>query len=246
MNLAGAIATSRLVAQQRAMDITAANLANAGTPGYRAQRVQFADWLSRQQADRAPPGGRVIAFTQDRASWREQRPGAIAQTGNPLDMAVTGDGYFTVQSKEGTRLTRAGKFGLTADGTIADEAGNALLGQDGQKLRIPAGSAQIIITGDGAIATEAGPVGRVGVVRPEDPMRLRAEGERLFRAEGPTQPVTEPGIVQGSLEGSNVQPILETTRMMAALREFQFIGQFVQGEADRQKEAIDRILRPRS
>jgi flagellar basal-body rod protein FlgF len=84
------------------------------------------------------------------------------------------------------------------------------------------------------------------VARPADPMRLQAEGDQLFNPGGPTEAVTNASIVQGTLEGSNVQPILETTRMMAALREFQFASQFVQAEADRQKEAVDRILRPRA
>ena len=246
MNLASTIATSRLVGQQRAMDITAANLANTATPGYRAQRVQFADWLSRQKAGRTPPGGQLVAFTQDRATWREQRSGALTRTGNPLDLAIAGDGFFTVQTPRGPRLTRAGKFSLTGDGGIADDSGHKLLNSENQPLRVPAGDTRISVSGDGAISTESGPLGRVGVVRPADPMRLQAEGERLFRVDGPTQPVAQPGMVQGTLEASNVQPILETTRMMAALREFQFVTQFVQAESDRQKDAIDRLLRPRS
>jgi len=246
MNLASTIATSRLTAQQRAMDITAANLANTATPGYRAQRVQFADWLTRHGGGLVPAGGRHIAFTQDRASWREDRAGAMSQTGTPLDIAISGDGYFTVQTPRGPRLTRAGKFGLTADGTVADETGNALLGTDNQPIKLPSGAGRITVSADGAISTESGPLGRIAVARPSDPMRLRAEGERLFRADGPTEPVAQPALVQGTLEGSNVQPVLETARMMAALREFQFVSQFVQAEADRQKDAIERLLRPRA
>lgn len=246
MNLASTVATSRMVAQQRAMDVTAHNLANLNTPGFRTQRMQFADWLARQSGDMAVNGGRVVAFTQDRASWREQRAGAVAQTGNPLDLAITGDGYFTVQTANGTRLTRAGRFSLMPDGAVADDSGNKLLDASNQPVTLPPTTTRITITGDGAIGTDTGPAGRIAVVKPTDPMAIRAEGDQLFVPTGPTEAVAKPSIVQGSLEGSNVQPIVETTRMMAALREFQFVSQFVQAEADRQKEAVDRILRPRA
>jgi flagellar basal-body rod protein FlgF len=246
MNLASTVATSRLIAQQRALDVTAHNLANLNTPGYRTQRMQFADWLARQSGDMDVNGGRVVAFAQDRASWREQRPGTLTQTGNPLDLSISGDGYFTVQTPNGTRLTRAGRFSMMPDGGVADDSGNKLLDANNQPLTLPPTTTRITISGDGTLSTETGPAGRIAVVKPTDPMALQAEGDQLFNATGPTEPVATPSIVQGTLEGSNVQPILETTRMMAALREFQFVSQFVQAEADRQKEAVDRILRPRA
>ena len=92
MDITGNVATSRLVAQQRAMDVIADNIANANTPGFRAERVQFSDWLSKQST--APE--RTVAYTQDRATWREQQSGTLTHTGNPLDLALTNDGYFTV------------------------------------------------------------------------------------------------------------------------------------------------------
>ena len=77
-------------------------------------------------------------------------------------------------------------------------------------------------------------------------MQLRPEGDRLLRSDAPTTPVVAPRLVQGAVEESNVQPVAEMTRMMAGLREFQFVSQFVQGEADRQQGAIDKILARRS
>ena len=111
MDIASNVATSRLVAQQRAMDVIADNIANANTPGFKAQRMQFSDWLSPQKSA-APQGGGTIAYTQDRATWREQQVGTLSHTGNPLDLALGRDGYFTVQTPNGSRLTRDGRFGL--------------------------------------------------------------------------------------------------------------------------------------
>jgi Flagella basal body rod protein len=122
MDITTSLAASRLVAQQRAMDITANNIANANTPGFRTERVQFSDWIDRQPA--SAPGGRTVTYTQDRATYRESQPGTLTHTANPLDLALTGEGYFTVNTKAGPRLTRDGRFGLMPDGTVADSNGN--------------------------------------------------------------------------------------------------------------------------
>src|ERR1700722_19047675 len=120
MDIVSSIANSRLIAQQRALDVTADNLANANTPGFKAEHLLFNDWLSRQKGADAVKGGNTIAYTQDRATWRDQRAGPLTHTGNPFDLAVTGEGYFTVNTPRGPRLTRDGRFGLMPDGTVAD------------------------------------------------------------------------------------------------------------------------------
>jgi len=241
MDLQSNIITSRLVAQMRAMEVTAGNLANANTPGYRTERVQFSDWLSRQTGTRVPPGGNPVAFTQDRATWREPQPGTLTHTGNPFDLALTGDGYFSVNTPAGVRLTRDGRFGLAPDGTVADANGNAVLDTSGRPIQISPADTRITIAGDGTVSSENGQLAKVGVVRPLDPNRLRAEGGTRFAAQG-TAPVDTPGIVQGAAEDSNAQPVLEMTRMMNDLRQFQLVSQFIQAEADRQQSAIDKIL----
>jgi flagellar basal-body rod protein FlgF len=246
MDTATYVATSRLVAQQRAMDVLGDNIANSGTPGFKAERVLFSDWLARQQGAQPPRGGQTIAYTQDRATYRELEPGSVSHTGNPLDIAITGDGFFTVGAPQGPRLTRAGRFGLMPDGTIADGAGNALLDTNGKPLKVAQADSRITIAGDGTVRSENGQIGKIGIVKPADPMRLQAEGGRLARADTPTAPVAAPKIVQGAVEESNVQPIVEMTRMMTGLREFQFVSQFVQGESDRQQSTIDKMLTRRT
>ncbi|MDE2583031.1 MAG: flagellar hook-basal body complex protein [Rhodospirillales bacterium] len=242
MDIASSIAASRLVAQSHAIEVVAGNIANASTPGYRAERVQFADWLSPQTNARTPPGGRVLSYTQDRATWLETAPGPLRHTGNPLDLAIAGQGYFTVKTKSGPRLTRDGKFGLLPDGTVADAAGNPLLDTAGQPIRVPTTGAAISVAGDGTISSGSHRIAQVGVVRPQDPLRLRAEGGTLLVADTPTTPLANPRIVQGALEGSNVQPITEMTRMLDISRQFQFVAQFVQAESTRHRNAIDKLL----
>ena len=246
MDIATYVATSRLVAQQRGMDVMANNIANAGTPGFKAERLLFSDWVARQPNARTPRGGQTIAFTQDRATYRENEAGSVSHTANPFDIAIASDGFFTVGTAQGPRLTRAGRFGLTPDGTVADADGDALLDATGRPVQIAQADTRITVAGDGTISSENGTIGKIGIVRPDDPMQLHAEGDRLLRADGPTTPVAAPRLVQGAVEESNVQPVAEMTRMMTGLREFQFVSQFVQGEADRHQGAIDKILARRS
>jgi flagellar basal-body rod protein FlgF len=244
MDNATTIAISRLSAQSRAMDMIAGNLANMSTPGFRAERMVFSDWLSAQSNTTMPRGDRQLAYTQDRATYRDQAEGTLTQTGNPLDLALSGDGFFTVRTAAGTRLTRAGRFTLQATGTITDEAGNALLDTNNQPMTVSAADTKLTVTADGAISSQNGPIGKIAIVKPNDQNRMTAEGGRLFRADVPTTPVGTPRIVQGAVEDSNVQPVAELVRMMSTERDFQFVTQFVEAEGQRHQSAIDKIAAP--
>ncbi len=242
MDIVSSVAASRIVAQQRVMDVIAGNIANANTAGFKAERVQFSDWLVRRQDADAPQGDRTIAYTQDRATWREQQAGTLTHTGNPFDLGITSDGYFTVSTSRGPRLTRDGRFGLMPNGTIADAAGDAVLDSNGRPIVLSTTDTQITIAGDGTVSSENGQLAKIGIVQPTDAMQLTAEGNTLYASGSATTPVASPGLVQGSIEDSNVQPVLEMTRMIDGLRQFQFISQFIQAEGDRQQSAIDKLL----
>jgi flagellar basal-body rod protein FlgF len=242
MNIASLVAASRVVAQERSIEVTAMNIANVNTPGFQASRVQFSQWLNPQQPGAAMPGERRIAYTQDRATWRDTQAGTLTQTGNPFDLAVRNGGYFTVATDRGPRLTRDGRFGLLPNGTIGDGAGNALLDVNGKPLQTTPGDTQITVTADGAISSENGQLGKIGVVKPVDQAKLQAEGTSLFRADTPTAQLAQPGVAQGVVEGSNVPPVLEVTRMMNDLRDYQFTTQLIQAEDDRIQSTIDKTL----
>jgi flagellar basal-body rod protein FlgF len=127
-------------------------------------------------------------------------------------------------------------------GTVADGAGNALLDTNGQPIQLSSTDTQINVAGDGTVSSENGQLGKIGVVQATDPLQLAAEGNTQFRSNSPTVAVASPALVQGAVEDSNVQPVMETTRMMDDLRQFQFMSQFIQAEADRQQSAIDKLL----
>ncbi|MFC0388807.1 flagellar hook-basal body complex protein [Muricoccus vinaceus] len=247
MDNSGYVALSRLVTQNRATAVLAHNMANAETPGFRASRPVFTEHLARQRGMRGPAGGESVHFSQDRATWRDEQPGAVQSTGNPLDLAISGEGLFSVQTPRGERYTRARRFSLGPEGTVVDMEGNALLDAGGNPLRVAPSDTRLVIRGDGTLSSENGEIGRIRVVRFAEPQRLVAEGDRLLSAGAGQAPdaVERPAVVQGALEGSNVRPVMELTRLTAEMREFQFMAQFAEKEGERVSGAVERILRKR-
>lgn len=243
MDTPGYVILSRLGAQLRATQVLANNLANADTPGFQAQRPIFASALQPQAG--APRS--AAAYSIDRATWRDTAPGPLTTTGNPLDVALRGEGFFAVETPEGEeRYTRAGRFTLSPEGRLVDAEGNAVLDARGTPIAFGPGDTRIEIQGDGTIRSESGVIGQLRVVRFDSPQRLRAEGDRLFAAEEAPQPMERPGVVQGAVEGSNVRPVLEMVRMTEEVREFQNAVTFADREGDRLQSAVERILRKRS
>ncbi len=246
MDSPGYIVLSRMAAQQRAQAVTANNLANADTPGFRLSRPVHAEHDTQQRFTQRIPGGREVNYTWDRATWRDDSRGPLTRTGNPLDVALSGEGFFAVETTRGERYTRAGRFTIGADGSLMDHHGHTVLNDAGNRIAVSPNDTRIEVRGDGSIVSENGTLGRLRVVRFDDAQALRAEGDRLFDAAGQEpRPVERPGVMQGAVEGSNVQAVLEITRMMAEVREFQLATQFADREGERLTTAVDRILRRR-
>lgn len=246
MDSPGYIVLSRLGAQLRSTQVLANNLANADTPGFRAERAVFAEHLQPRAAGNALPGDRGAAYAIDRATWRDTATGALQTTGNPFDLALQGDGFFAVETPRGERYTRSGRFTLAGDGRLTDAEGNAVLDARGTPIVLGPNDTRIEIKGDGSVRSENGPIGQLRVVRFADPQHLKAEGSRLYASDEPAQPAERPGVVQGAVEASNVQSVLEITNLTAQMREFQFATQFVEREGERLSTAVERILRRRS
>lgn len=231
---------SRMVSQTDAMDVIANNIANASTPGFKATNLQFSSYVTPSGSD--IPGGASLAYAGTGGSWRDTASGAVQNTGSPLDLAITGDGYFQVKTPNGNRLTRDGAFGLLPDGTLATASGAQVLDGSGQPITVPPNAGTLTITADGIINGENGQIGQIGVVDVADPQSLSAAGDNQFISSQPTTAATRPGIVQGALEQSNVSPVLMITKMMETSQDFQFGTQFLQAEQTRQMSAISQIL----
>ncbi len=242
MDQTGYVLLSRMSAMLRGTDVLATNMANADTPAFRANRPVFATQLQQQRNVATPVGGQPVAYAIDRATWRDGAIGPISTTGNPLDVAINGPGFFAVETPRGERFTRAGRFTLGGDGRLVDMEGNAVLDTNGRPVTFAPNDTRIEILGDGTIRTENGQLGRLRVVRFADEQAMQAEGNRLYATDQQPEALPRPNLVQGSLEGSNVNSVLEMTRLTNDVRAFQMVAQFMDTEGKRSSDALTRIL----
>jgi len=231
------IALSRQSALQRELDIVANNLANVNTPSYKAERLVFREFLVETQ-DRAPG----LSYVQDVGQYRVQDEGPIRQTGNPLDVAISGDGYFVIGTDLGDRYSRHGRFQLDAAGTLSTGNGEPVLGLAGP-ITIPPGETDISISGDGVISGSNGQLGQLRIVRFDEPQELRRAANGLFTSQEAPIDVGTPRLVQGSLEDSNVQAVLELTNMMRISRSHQSVKRFLDQEDKRHRDMMDKLTR---
>lgn len=243
MSNPGYIALSRMLVEQRALDIRANNIANAGTPGFKGESVLFSDYLQQQKGVTSPPGGKTVQMVQDRATLRDFSQGPMSKTGNPLDLALQGEGFFAVDTPHGERYTRAGRFSLSTGGDIVDIGGNPVLGIDSRPISVPPNTGSITIAADGTISSEAGQIGKFRVVQFDDQQAMQAEGNSLFATTQPSREAASPAMLQGMVEGANIQAITQMTSMMAAIGSYKSVSEFVDSEAQREQSAIDRIGR---
>jgi flagellar basal-body rod protein FlgF len=235
MNDAGSIALSAQLALLRQTDVIANNLANLSTTGFKGQHVLFAEYLG-QAAD-----GTSESFVQDLGTIRDPSQGSIAETGNPLDIAIQGGGYLAVDTPLGQRFTRNGHFQLDADGQVVTSQGYPILSDGGSPLTVPQGSGQITIGADGNVTTPQGAIGRLQVVTFDNDQALTPTANGLFSTDQTPQPATNAKVVQGALEASNVQPIIEITHLIAVQRGVEYAKDFTDTQSSMTSSAIDRL-----
>jgi flagellar basal-body rod protein FlgF len=198
------IAASGMISEMQRQDLIANDLANASTPGYKADRTaqhSFAELLLQNGRTGATIGslGTGVSIAQQ---VTDLGPAALRETGEPLDFAVAGTGFFAVQTEDGQRFTRNGRFMADGEGRLTDQLGNLVVGRDGAPVRVAA---------DGTVDAR-----QLGVFEVPN---ARKAGESLFTgaAAGPAQ-----GTVRsGALEGSGVDAARTMVDMIASLRAFE-------------------------
>ncbi len=241
MENSGYLALARQVALDRALDITANNLANLRTSGYKAEKLLFEQYVQRATSPITPPN--EMSSVVQVGTFTDYRPGDFEQTGNVLDFAIQGDGFFAVQDPAGTRYTRAGNFRLDDTGQVVTQDGLPVLDAGGSAIQLPTDAREIIVSGDGKIAADGNVVGEIGVMQFADPQSLVREGNGLYSSSAQPAQATDGTLVQGMIEGANVQPVLEITHMMDILRSFQAAQQMVDGQHELAMAAINKIAK---
>lgn len=236
-----AAAASGMLPQMKRQEVITNNLANAGTSGFKRDR------LFVQQLDRARAGD-----TQSVADWQTPNllgvqidfsAGPMDRTGNPYDLALAGDGFFVVSTPDGERYTRNGHFNLSDQGVLTTADGNPVMGEGGE-IRLPADDATV--SSDGSISVDGRTVGKLRIARFADPNVLVRAGSSLFAVGtagvGP-EDMENPAVQQGVLESSNVNTIEEMVSMITTFRFYEADQKAVQMQDSAQGRVVNELGR---
>ena len=188
-------------------------------------------------------GPQTVSFVKDAGTSRDVSQGNITSTGAPLDIAINGKGFFTVTTPNGERYTRDGHFSLNGAGQIVTSDGYALQGEGGA-ITITPTDADIHVAADGTISSVVnGTLNQLGKLRLTDFADERAmtkEGGNLYAGAGAAQP-TKATLVQGALESSNVQPVLEISKMIEVMRAYEATATLSKSHEDMTRDAITKL-----
>jgi flagellar basal-body rod protein FlgF len=244
------IGLSRQMALRRDLDVIANNIANLNTTGFKADGNIFHEHLMPvARAERFPGADRRLSYVVDRATWHDFSQGSVQQTGNPLDLALDGTAFLTVQTPRGERYTRNGALQINAQGELVTSEGHRVLGESGpivfqiQDRDISVARDGTITVREGVTATNQAVRGKLRLTGFERPEQLRKDGTSLYAApEGVTpDSVANGSIHQGALEKSNVRAVVEMTRMIDVTRTYTSIAGMLQQHGDLRRTAIERL-----
>jgi flagellar basal-body rod protein FlgF len=243
------VGLSRQMVLERQMDVVANNVANVNTTGYKADRSMFQEYLaSGAREDNFIGPDRRVSYVQDRATFHDFSQGAAEETKNPLDVAIDGGGFLVVQTPAGERYTRDGALQINNQGQLVTAGGNPVLGNAGPIVFQPTDK-QVNIASDGNVTVLEGTNridsvrGKLRVVSFAQAQNLQKEGSNLYSAGQGTAalPDTTSRLRQGFVEKSNVNSVLEMSRMIEVTRTYTQISNLLQQQSDLHKTAIDKL-----
>lgn len=241
MNSGMYAAISGNLAAMRRLDVISNNLANVNTPGFKKDKMSFEGLLaSNTNPPKVPQSTTADPILQKENVYIDYSSGPVSQTGNTLDLALDGDGFFAVAAPDGTAYTRQGNFRLSADGTLVTSDGYPVLGQGGV-IRIQGN--RVEIDSKGVVTVDGNPNGTISLVDFEKPYKLTKLGSSLFvpaDQQEPRQSATTQ-IRQGHLEGSNVETISEMVQMIETNRYFEACQRVIRGFDDMAAKAANDL-----
>ncbi len=230
------IAMSKLSAMRQQMDVIANNVANMNTSGFKSEDVLFEEFLVKNDV------GETFSYVLDTGVVRNLADGPLTHTGNPLDVAIQGNAYFVVDTPAGERYTRNGHFTLDGTGTLVTKSGAIVLDEDGGQIVIAPDDGEIFISSDGTISGQGGALeARLQLVSFNNERAMKKIGNGLYATDEAPAAAQGAKIVQRNLEGSNVNSILQMSRMVEVLRNYQAAQRLLDGDNDLQRRTIERL-----
>lgn len=234
------VAASAQIAMRKRMETTAQNIANVNTAGYRAGGVKFETVLSQQG------GGPQVAFTSPGEAYIQRGAGQMTTTGNSLDLAVDGEAWFALSTPSGTVYTRDGRFHMTAIGELRSVNDYPVLDVGGSPIVLDPAGGPVDIAESGMISQAGDQVGAIGLFLIPESAKLSRHDNSAVIPDKPAEPVedrTTNSVRQGYIEGSNVNAILEITRLIEISRSFDNAESAIVNSNDVAQQAI-RTLGP--
>jgi len=231
------VALSSQIAFQRRIESIANNVANTSTPGFRREEIKFEQMLSHSANE-------PVAFASTGDTFIKRDPGQLIKTGNPLDVAVQGDAWFGIQTPSGTAYTRDGRMQITPEGELQSIDGYPMLDAGGAQIMVNPGAGPIMIASDGMITQDGQQLGAIGLFTIDADAKLsRYENSGVI----PDKPATPAldfnryGVLQGHIEGSNVNPMWEMTQLIMASRSYDAVSNSINQSEDSLREAIKSL-----
>jgi flagellar basal-body rod protein FlgF len=220
-------------------------MANTGTIGFKREQPLFHEYVERADAADVPDA-KNTSFVLDYGAVHDTAQGAFQATGRPLDVMIDGPGYLSVETPDGTTAyTRAGSIKVLDSGDLGTAQGFKFLDEGGRPIAVPPDqAARLTIAEDGTVLGAQGALGRLAVSRFDDEAGLDPRGDGLMAGTGARLlTAQETKLKSGGLEGSNVQPIVETTAMVEILRSYQASQRMSESINDMRRQAIEKLGR---
>lgn len=232
-------AASAMSAALQNQDVMAQNLAHAPVAGYRRQGLSFAAYQMPGSSASGPTAAKPLHGAQIAEAASSFAPGVVQRTGNPLECALQGDGFFVLDGPQGPLYTRNGQFQINAAGQMVSPSGYPVSGVGGP-INIPPNAANIQIAQDGTVSADNTSIGQLKLAAFDNPRRLTRAGTTLFQAPSDLQPQTFTGTVrQGYRESSNVQVVQEMVQMISGMRQYEAAGKAMRSLSDAMQQRIN-------
>jgi len=220
------------------LDLLANNVANASTGGYKADREFYSLYAAPEAED-----GQTMPLIEK--PWVDLSQGLVHQTGNPLDLALTGRGFFAVAGPSGPLYTRNGSFQVAADGRLVTSDGYAVRGAAGAPLLLHNGRS-VDISNDGTVREDGAVIGKLELVDFTNPDAVVKHGNNYFRGATPGAPPQAPpgtAVQQGKLEASNTGSAEAAVRLVSVMRQFEMLQKAATLGAEMNRAAVEQVAR---
>jgi flagellar basal-body rod protein FlgF len=239
-------AASGMRALMDTLNMSANNLANSSTNGFKSDKEFYGLYTSAEaQASADAEGYLASTVPVVQSQYTDFAQGMLVRTGNPLDLALNGKGFFAADGTSGPLYTRNGNFKLTPEGMLVTHEGYPLRTMEKTPIQTQSNS-PLTVTPEGEVMQDGLTLGTLEIVNFPDTKVLSKQGSNYFRVEDPKakpEPVTETQIEQGKIEGSNVSTAGAAVRLVHVMRQFEMLQKAVSISGDMNKHAVEEVAR---